>query len=91
MKPTLKNEFLENFPVFLTGSGDLTAELLSVARYQAFPRDQLIYSEGDPCSAIGLLLSGEIRVYKTGESGREITLYEIGRGETCTPPASCFL
>ena len=27
---------------------------------------------------IAFLLSGEIRIYKTGEGGREITLYEIG-------------
>ncbi|HAM49967.1 MAG TPA: hypothetical protein DCP92_04470 [Nitrospiraceae bacterium] len=40
----------------------------------------LVYSEGDSCSAIALLLSGEIRIYKAGEGGREITLYEIGRG-----------
>jgi CRP/FNR family transcriptional regulator len=36
-------------------------------------------------------LSGEIRVYKIGQTGREITLYEIERGETCILNASCIL
>ena len=43
------------------------------------------------CSGIAFLLSGSIRVYKCGESGREITLYEIGPGETCILNASCIL
>jgi CRP/FNR family transcriptional regulator len=51
----------------------------------------LIYTEGDACSAIAFLLSGEIRVYKSAEGGREITLYEIGRGETCILNAACIL
>jgi CRP/FNR family transcriptional regulator len=51
----------------------------------------LIYSEGDTCSAIAFILSGEIRVYKVAEGGREITLYEIGKGETCILNTSCVL
>jgi len=51
----------------------------------------LIYSEGDSCPAIAFILSGEIRVYKTGTSGREITLYDIGKGDTCILNASCIL
>ena len=34
----------------------------------------LIYSQGDACRAIAFVLKGGIRVYKTGENGREITL-----------------
>lgn len=51
----------------------------------------MIYSEGDPCSGIAFIISGEIRVYKIGHTGREITLYEIGPGETCILNASCIL
>ncbi len=47
--------------------------------------------EGDSCEGIGFLLHGQIRVYKTGASGREITLYEIFPGETCILNASCIL
>ena len=51
----------------------------------------LIYSEGDTCADIAFILAGELRVYKAAEGGREITLYEIGRGETCILNASCVL
>ncbi len=50
-----------------------------------------LYWEGDACTHIAFVLQGEIRVFKTGESGREITLYEIGPGETCILNASCIL
>jgi CRP/FNR family transcriptional regulator len=90
MKSLSEKEFIEIFPLFRHSPG-LAAELLSVSHHKIFPESVLIYSEGDPCSAIALILSGEIRVYKAGSSGREITLYEIGRGETCILNASCIL
>jgi CRP/FNR family transcriptional regulator len=91
MRKLSRNEFMEIFPVFRNSSDSLITELLSIARYQIFPKDKVVYTEGDSCSAIAFLLSGEIRVYKIGESGREITLYEIGQGDTCILNASCIL
>lgn len=90
MKSLSEKEFLEIFPLFRNSPG-LTAELLSASTRKNFPAEALIYSEGDSCSAIAFILSGEIRVFKTGGSGREITLYDIGRGETCILNASCIL
>ncbi len=66
-------------------------EMLSSSGMQSIPSGARIYAEGDSCSAIAFVLSGEIRVYKIGETGREITLYEIGPGETCILNASCIL
>jgi CRP/FNR family transcriptional regulator len=84
-------DFLKAFPSFRKGSDNLIRELLSAGQIKTFPAGMNIYSEGDACSAIAFVLSGEVRVYKTGETGREITLYEIGPGETCILNASCLL
>lgn len=62
-----------------------------MSRVQDVPAGSRLYAEGDACAAIAFVLDGEIRVYKIGESGREITLYEIGQGETCILNASCIL
>lgn len=70
---------------------DVANELLAQARRQKVPAQTHLYWEGDACSAIAFLLEGQIRVYKSGETGREITLYEIGPGETCILNASCIL
>jgi CRP/FNR family transcriptional regulator len=85
------NEFIKTFPTFRRGSDALVREILSAGNILSFPPGKHIYSEGDACAAIAFVLHGEIRVYKTGQNGREITLYEIGAGETCILNASCVL
>ncbi len=66
-------------------------ELLSDSSRHTLAADTQLYREGDVCSAIAFVVSGTIRVFKIGETGREITLYEIGSGETCILNASCIL
>ena len=85
------NEFMKVFSAFRNGPEKLIQHLLSVSSRQEIPAGQQIYHEGDACSAIAFVIAGEIRVYKVGLTGREITLYEIGPGETCILNASCIL
>ncbi len=84
-------EFVEAFPALGEMPEQRVRDILSSATLSSFPSGMLIYSQGDVCSAIAFVLSGEIRVYKVAEGGREITLYEIGVGETCILNASCIL
>lgn len=86
----LTNEFTSRFPLFRRHP-ELSAQLLERARRMEIPRGTSLYWEGDSCAGIAFLLAGEIRVFKCGESGREITLYEIGPGETCILNVSCIL
>jgi len=83
--------FVKTFPLFKGNLRDAAREILDVSRVQTIPAGTQIYREGDACSAIAFVLSGDIRVYKIAETGREITLYEIGPGETCILNASCIL
>jgi len=41
--------------------------------------------------ALALVSSGVVRVFKTGRTGREITLYRIGAGETCILSVNAIL
>jgi CRP/FNR family transcriptional regulator len=50
-----------------------------------------VFVEGDRADAIALLISGVVRVYKIGETGREITLYRFGNGESCILTANAIL
>ncbi len=84
-------DFVKAFPAFRGGLRSIVPKMLGAGRQQSIPRGAPIYAEGDVCQAIAFVLSGEIRVYKIGETGREITLYEIGQGETCILNASCIL
>lgn len=55
------------------------------------PAGQEIFMVGDRANAIALLINGVVRVYITGETGREITLYRFGSGESCVLTANAIL
>ena len=66
-------------------------ELLHRAARVTVPADAAICREGNHCAHMSLLLAGSARVFKVGESGREITLYRLGPGDSCILTASCIL
>ena len=70
-------------------------EFLREFRQEAFfmriPKGRDVFLEGDRVEAIALLIAGVVRVYKIGETGREITLYRFGNGESCILTANAIL
>lgn len=86
-----KEQFINIFPVFRSSPTTLVEHILSSSQYKKLTRGTTLFTVGDSCSHIGFLLSGEIRVFKSGAVDREITLYEIYPGETCILNASCIL
>ena len=66
-------------------------EFIQVAFYARIPAGKDVFLEGDYVDAIALLLSGVVRVYKIGETGREITLYRFGLGQSCILTANAIL
>jgi len=69
----------------------LTERLRGVAARVSLQPGQSVCRQGVACAHLPLVLSGTARVYKLGESGREITLYRIAPGESCVLTASCIL
>jgi CRP/FNR family transcriptional regulator len=61
------------------------------AFFARIPQGRDVFVEGDQVEAIALLISGAVRVYKIGETGREITLYRFGNGESCILSANAIL
>ncbi|MDA3951573.1 MAG: cyclic nucleotide-binding domain-containing protein [Spirochaeta sp.] len=43
----------------------------------------ILYRDGDECTHLPLVVSGELLLTKHGESGRAITLYRVEDGESC--------
>jgi CRP/FNR family transcriptional regulator len=87
-----EKRFLEIFaPAFAEGEQSTPGlrSLLAVLRFRTLTRGEVIMHEGDACTALPFVLEGRIRVYRTAESGREITLYRIGRGESCILSSGC--
>lgn len=66
-------------------------EFQSSAFLANIPAGRDVFLEGDRIEAIALLISGVVRVYKIGETGREITLYRFGNGSSCILTANAIL
>jgi len=44
---------------------------------------QVLVRDGKECAFLPFVLKVTLRVYKTSETGKELTLYRIERGESC--------
>ncbi len=76
--------------LFAAVAEDLLAREKRLSSVELTP-GQHVCLEGDDCGNLALLLSGQARIYKLHETGREITLYRIGPGASCILTASCIL
>jgi CRP/FNR family transcriptional regulator len=59
------------------------ARAMEVARVARISSRSRFYRQGQAIDQLGLVGAGSIRVFRIGESGREITLYHVRAGETC--------
>jgi CRP/FNR family transcriptional regulator, anaerobic regulatory protein len=78
--------------LFLQGAPPELARAFQQSAFMArIPAGNDVFNEGDSVDAIALLISGVVRVYKIGETGREITLYRFGLGQSCILTANAIL
>lgn len=76
----------ELFPVL---HDKLREEFERVAERMTFAKGEQLYEEGFPCPFVPFIVSGVVRVFKIGESGREITLYRVWPGQLCVLSSTC--
>ncbi|MCQ3938993.1 MAG: Crp/Fnr family transcriptional regulator [Chloroflexi bacterium] len=80
-----------SLPFLLQADAKLIDEFKKAAFFARIPAGRDVFLEGDRVEAIALLISGVVRVYKVGETGREITLYRFGNGSSCILTANAIL
>lgn len=85
------NRLVRVLPFLQRADPPMARELQQAASFARIPAGQDVFVEGDRTEAIALLISGVVRVYKIGETGREITLYRFGVGESCILTANVIL
>lgn len=78
-------------PLLREAGPGFRAEFFRAASLAHLPRGAVIAMEGDACARLALLIAGRVRVYKTAATGKEITLYHIGEGDSCVLTASCIM
>jgi len=81
----------QSLPFLQLADSVLARKVQQAATFARIPPGHDVFVEGDRVDAIALLLSGVVRVYKIGETGREITLYRFGTGQSCILTANAIL
>lgn len=61
------------------------------AQVTALPTGTTVFSPGAPCGVYLLVLEGSVRVQMIADTGREIVLYRVRRGESCVLTTACLL
>jgi CRP/FNR family transcriptional regulator, anaerobic regulatory protein len=82
---------LQALPILQNADPGLVRAFQQAAFVARIPAGKDVFVEGDEVQAIALLISGIVRVYKIGETGREITLYRFGLGQSCILTANAIL
>ncbi len=80
---------LSKFEVYSQAPPDLRREMLAAARLIHAEPGTIFVREGDKCPQFAIIAAGRLRVFKIGENGREITLYQVIEGQTCLANMVC--
>lgn len=54
-------------------------------------KGEILYSGGNDCFGVFVVIRGQIRVFMHSPQGRELTVFKIGSEEMCALAASCVL
>jgi CRP/FNR family transcriptional regulator len=65
------------------------ADMLETLRFRDMAPGDALLRQGQVCGSVPFVIEGSIRVFKTAESGREITLYRIEKGQGCILGMAC--
>jgi CRP/FNR family transcriptional regulator len=86
-----KLDILEQFSFFQQCSNHQYKLIVEAGMMTSLAKGDFYFKEGDVCNHLALVGAGDIRVYKSSQTGREITHYHLQPGESCILTASCVL
>ncbi|GBC62011.1 Crp/Fnr family transcriptional regulator [Desulfonema ishimotonii] len=72
---------LKDIPLFSDLDNDELTELKKVTVTKTFPKNTILFSEGDPSDSFYVIRSGKVNVGINDEEGREVILSILGPGE----------
>ncbi len=81
----------KHFPAFVTCEDPAIQELIISARRVEIPADQMVFTSGSLCENYFLLLQGSVKTQLLSETGRQMLLYHVKPGDSCTLTTSCLL
>ncbi len=69
----------------------LRQETMETVRLMRFCPGQILFSAGQNCEGLPLVVSGRVKVQMTGVSGHSIVLYRLDADDICTLSIGCLM
>lgn len=85
----METDFNTNFGYLF--EDELIKEIHQIGIQKTFPKEHTIIEIGEYIKFMPLLLSGAIKILREDESGEELVLYYLERGDTCAMTISCCM
>ncbi len=83
--------WFDSFPSLRRLPATLQADLAAGSRIVEVPEGSRIFRPGQGPENFLLVLDGVVRVSQVSEGGREIVLYRVNAGESCTLTTACLI
>ncbi len=87
----MKESDYAKFPFYMAMDEAERALLRSSVSPREIARSQIMMGDNSRCTGIPMVMRGRLRLFRTSDKGRELTLYRIGEGELCILAAVCAL
>ena len=78
-----KRDALRRFAFYRQAPAALRATIVAAAEPFSVSAGTYLFREGDECKVLAFVAKGSMRIFRTGEAGREITLYHVEDGQSC--------
>lgn len=87
----LRDELLKNYPFLKDLDDEVLEIILKRVLVNNYELGQNVFSNKVSCIGFSFILEGRLRIYKIGDDGKEVTLYRIGKGDSCFNTILCAL
>ena len=78
---SLPDGFLESLPYFSNLSSEQIEQVKEGVVELSFPKNEIIFIEGEPCQGLYVVKSGQFRIFKSSPEGREQVLLIAREGD----------
>ena len=80
----------ESTSIFNSIQDEAGKKVLAQAREVRIPAHTTVFRQGESCENYLLVLDGSVKVFTRSENGREVVLYRVLGGESCTLTTACL-
>ena len=73
---------LKKIPLFEDLDDTTIKNILSIVRRKTFDKNEVIFEDGDEAESFYIAVSGQVKIYKLSNDGKEQILHIIEKGES---------